>query len=203
MILEAMDGIRVEAALLRANLPELTLREGMTLPGRVLERAGAFGVLMLAGAALSAELPENLAAGTALRLRVEEVSADRVLLRALEPQAPPPAATPPADVRVQLPGGRAAEVRVTEDGAAGPDGRRPTTIVLDYASPALGALDFKLVHRPGAGLQVTVGAVAGRAEDHARAAAEELREALSASSDLPVTVTVISRPPEPRVDVYA
>ncbi len=202
MILEAMDVLRVEAALLRANLPDLTLREGMTLPGRVLERAGAFGVLMLAGAALSAELPDNLTAGTALRLRVEEVSADRVLLRALEPQGPPPAATPPPDVRVPLPGGREAEVRVTEEAGGGPGGRA-TTIALAYESPALGTLDLKLVHRPGAGLQVTVGAVAGVAEDHARASAEELREALSAAAGLPVTVTVIPRPPEPRVNVYA
>ena len=40
MILEAMamDLLRVEAALLRAQLPELVLRPGMTLPARVMER---------------------------------------------------------------------------------------------------------------------------------------------------------------------
>jgi hypothetical protein len=202
MILEAMDTLRVEAALLRANLPDLTLRPGMTLPGRVLERSGNFGLLMLAGAALSAELPENLTAGSMLRLRVEEVSADRVLLRALEPQAAPAAPAPPPDVTVPLPGGREAEVRVTED-AAGPDGRRTTTIALAYDSPALGTLDLKLVHRPGAGLQATVGAAAGPAEDRARGAAGALRQALTDALGMPATVTVIARPPEPRVDVYA
>ena len=203
MILEAMDVLRVEAALLRANLPDLTLRPGMTLPGRVLERAGQFGVLMLAGAALSAELPDNLTAGTALRLRVEDISGDRVLLRALEPQPAAVPQQPPPDVRLPLPGGRQAQVRVTEDAASGPDGRRPTTIALAYESPALGTLDLRLVHRPGAGLQVTVGATAGSAEERARAAAEDLRRALSDAVGVPVTVAVVGRPPEPRVDVYA
>ena len=195
--------LKVDVALLRANLPDLMLRPGMTLPGRVLERAGQFGVLMLAGTALAAELPDDLAAGAAVRLRVEEVGADRVVLRALE--APPAAAPqpPPPDVALPLPGGARAEVRVTE--RAGPEGEAgpATTIALAFASPALGPLDLKLVHRPGAGLQVTVGAVAGAAEDLARAAADELRGALSRAVGAPATVAVVGRPPEPRVDVYA
>jgi hypothetical protein len=67
MILEAMDLLRVEAALLRAQLPELVLRAGMTLPARVMERAGRFGVLLLAGTPLSAELPDELRPGDRLR----------------------------------------------------------------------------------------------------------------------------------------
>src|SRR5687767_11851130 len=118
-----MDPLKIEAALLRANLPDLTLRPGMTLPGRVLERAGQFGVLLLAGTALSAELPDELTAGATLRLRVEEVGADRVVLRALEAPPAPPAAPPPPDVALPLPGGARAEVRVTEAPDRGPDGR--------------------------------------------------------------------------------
>ena len=195
--------LKVDVALLRANLPDLMLRPGMTLPGRVLERAGQFGVLMLAGTALAAELPDNLAAGAAVRLRVEEVGADRVVLRALE--APPAAAPhpPPPDVALPLPGGARAEVRVSEREGREGETSTPTTIALAYASPALGPLELRLVHRSGAGLQVTVGAVAGVAEDLARAAADELREALSRAVGAPATVTVVPRPPEPKVDVYA
>src|ERR687888_2055732 len=101
-----MDVLRVEAALLRAQLPELVLRPGMTLPARVMERAGQFGVLLLAGTPLSAELPDELRAGDRLRLRVEEVGADRVVLRAVETQAQPPAAgspLPPPEVALPLP----------------------------------------------------------------------------------------------------
>jgi hypothetical protein len=196
-----MDVLKVEVALLRANLPDLTLRPGMTLPGRVLERAGQFGVLMLAGTALTAELPDDLAAGSAVRLRVEEVGADRVVLRALE--APPAAPTqqPPPDIALPLAGSGHAEVRVT-DGREG-KGAAPTTIALAYRSPALGTLDIRLVHRPGTGMQVTVAAIAGIAEERARAAAAELRDALSRAVGAPATVTVVGRPPEPKVDVYA
>src|SRR5215207_1976805 len=127
-----MDVLKVEVALLRANLPELTLRPGMTLPGRVLERAGQFGVLMLAGTALTAELPDNLAAGATVRLRVEEIGADRVVLRALE--APPAAPTqqPPPDIALPLPNGSRAEVRVAERAGQARDGATPTTIALAY-----------------------------------------------------------------------
>ena len=60
MILEAMDLLRVEAALLRAQLPELVLRPGMTLPARVMERLGEMGLLLLAGTPLSAQLHDEL-----------------------------------------------------------------------------------------------------------------------------------------------
>src|SRR5919206_4840185 len=98
-----MDLLRVEAALLRAQVPELVLRPGMTLPARVMERAGQFGVLLLAGTPLSAELPDELQAGDRLRLRVEEVGADRVVLRAVEAQQAPAPAPGPAGAPVPPP----------------------------------------------------------------------------------------------------
>src|SRR5215212_9484370 len=103
-----MDVLRVQAALLRANMPELVLRPGLMLPAKVLERAGTHGILLLAGTPLSAELPDELQAGARLRLRVEEVGADRVVLRAVEPggPAPAPVQAPPPDVTLPLPGGR-------------------------------------------------------------------------------------------------
>jgi hypothetical protein len=205
MILEAMDLLRVEAALLRAQLPELVLRPGMTLPARVMERHGQFGVLLLAGTPLSAELPDELAAGARLRLRVEDVTADRVVLRAVETPAPAPAAAaPPPQIGLPLPGGLRSEVRVTEQAAEGRGPGDPVTVALDYDSPALGTLDLRLVQQPGgAGLQVTIGATSGMPEERVRGAAEELRKGLTEATGLPATVRVIGRPPAPRVNLYA
>jgi hypothetical protein len=217
-----MDVLRVDIALLRASLPELILRPGMTLPARVLERAGQHGVLLLAGTPLSAELPDDLPAGARLRLRVVEVGAERVVLRPVEtPGAgqPSPAAhapvreepaaraaphlqPPPPDVALPLPGGRQAEVRVTERVPDERGGGEPAAVGLAYDSPSLGTLDLRIVHRLGAGMQVTVGAMAGMPEAQVRRAAEELREALSAATGLPASVRVIARPPEQRVDLY-
>src|SRR6185312_13578190 len=109
-----MDLLRVEAALLRAQLPELTLRPGMTLPARVMERHGQMGLLLLAGTPLSAQLPDELKAGDRLRLRVEDVG-EQVVLRTVEtPAAQQQTAAPPPEVALPLPGGGRAEVRVTE-----------------------------------------------------------------------------------------
>ncbi|HEX2102556.1 MAG TPA: hypothetical protein VHF51_02825 [Solirubrobacteraceae bacterium] len=200
-----MDVLRVQAALLRANMPDLVLRPGLMLPAKVLERAGQHGILLLAGTPLSAELPDELRAGARLRLRVEEVGPDRIVLRAVDTPAAPgaqPLQPPPPDVALPLPGGRQAEVRVTERA----DERRadaPAAVALAYDSPALGTLDLRLVLQPGAGLAVTVGATAGAPEDQARAAADALRAALSEATGLPASVRVVARPPEPRVDLYA
>jgi hypothetical protein len=214
-----MDVLRVEVALLRAALPDLILRPGMTLPARVLERAGQHGLLLLAGTPLSAELPDDVPAGARLRLRVEEVGHERVVLRAVETppaasqQAHGPAREEPAaraaqqaqvppDVALPLPGGRQAEVRVTERASDERQAGEPASVGLAYESPALGTLDMRIVHQPGAGMQVTVGAMAGMPEAEVRRAAEELRAALSAATGLPATVRVVARPPEQKVDLY-
>jgi hypothetical protein len=199
-----MDVLRVQAALLRANMPDLVLRPGLMLPAKVLERAGQHRLLLLAGTPLSAELPDDLEAGARLRLRVEEVGPDRVVLRAVDTPATPgaPPLQPP-DVALPLPGGRQAEVRVTERAAEGRAGDEPAVVALAYDSPALGTLDLRLVLQPRAGLAVTVGATAGAPEDRVRAAADGLRTALSEATGLPASVRVVGRPPEPRVDLYA
>jgi hypothetical protein len=201
-----MELLRVEAALLRAQLPELVLRPGMTLPARVMERHGQMGLLLLAGTPLSAQLPDELKAGDRLRLRVEDVG-EQVVLRTVEtpaPGAPQPAQTPPPDVALPLPGGRQVEIRVTEQAAERRGDGEPVTVALDYDSPALGRLDLRLVQQAGgAGIQVTVGAMAGAPEERARAAAEELRRALADATGLPATVRVVGRTPRPRVNLYA
>jgi hypothetical protein len=203
MILEAMDLLRVEAALLRAQLPELVLRPGMTLPARVMERHGRMGLLLLAGTPLSAQLPDDLEAGDRLRLRVEDVG-EQVVLRTVETPAAQPAATPPPALGLPLPHGGRAEVRVTEQAGDGRSDDEPAAVALEYDSPALGTIAMRLVRQPGgAGLQVTVGATAGAPEERVRGAAEELRRALAEATGLPATVRVIGRPPKPRVNLYA
>jgi hypothetical protein len=205
MILEAMDLLRVEAALLRATLPELVLRPGMTLPARVMERHGQMGLLLLAGTPLSAKLPDELQAGDRLRLRVEDVG-EQVVLRTVDTpaaQQQAPAQAPP-ELALPLPNGAHAELRVTEkaDERRGED--EPVTVALDYHSPALGTLDMRLVLQPGGGgLQVTVGATAGAPEDRVRGAAEDLRRALADATGLPASVRVVGRTPKARVDLYA
>jgi hypothetical protein len=201
-----MDVLRVQAALLRANMPDLVLRPGLMLSGKVLERVGQHGILLLAGTPLSAELPAELQAGARLRLRVEDVGADRVVLRAVETPAGPAAQQalqPPPDVALPLPGDRQAEVRVTERAEGGRGGPEPAAVTLAYDSPALGRLDLRLVLQPGADLQVTVGATAGAPEARVRSAADGLRAALAEATGLPASVRIVARPPEPRVDLYA
>jgi hypothetical protein len=205
MILEAMDLLRVEAALIRSQLPELVLRPGMTLPARVMERHGQMGLLLLAGTPLSAQLPDELKAGDRLRLRVEDVG-EQVVLRTVEAQAPAqqPVHAPPPEVALPLPGGHQAQIRVTEEADERRGDGEPAAVALTYASPALGELDLRLVQQPGgAGLQVTVGATVGVPEERVRAAAEELRRALADATGLPATVRVVGRPPKSRVSLYA
>src|SRR3954447_1388943 len=152
MILEAMDLLRVEAALLRAQLPELVLRPGMTLPARVMERHGQMGLLLLASTPLAAQLPDELKAGDRLRLRVEDVG-EQVVLRTVETpssqQAQQSQHAVPPEVALPLPGGRQAEIRVTEQAAGRRGDCEPVTVALDYDSPALGKLDLRLVPQPG------------------------------------------------------
>jgi hypothetical protein len=108
----------------------------------------------------------------------------------------------PPDVALPLPGGRQAEVRVTERASDERQAGEPASVGLAYESPALGTLDLRIVHQPGAAMQVTVGAMAGMPEAEVRRAAEELRAALSAATGLPATVRVVARPPEQKVDLY-
>ncbi len=131
---------------------DLVLVVGRTLAGRVLERQGAHGLLLLAGTPLVAQLPPDVAAGTRLRLRVTEAGPERVRLEVLPEQAagttasaeasaaPPPAAT------VGLPGG--AVLRVLEDGRRSRDASDATSggrsVALRLDSPTLGRIDLRV-----------------------------------------------------------
>src|SRR3954468_11782750 len=100
-----------------ARVQETQLKDGDILAARVLKG----GALLLGGARVSASLPPGLEPGTVVRVRVREVSAERLVLQlvpeqsdqtqvASAPQAPIPT------VPVPLPGGAAARLLVEPDG---------------------------------------------------------------------------------------
>ncbi len=76
-----MDPIAVTASLLRAQLPDLPLREGATLMARVASRGEQSAVIVLAGVPLTAQVPPEVQAGATLRLKVQEVTPERITLQ--------------------------------------------------------------------------------------------------------------------------
>src|SRR3954453_4131649 len=105
-----MEPIAVTAALLRAQLPDLPLREGATLMARVASRGEQNAVIVLAGVPLTAQVPPEGQAGATLRLKVQEVPPERITLQ-IDPgpqgEATPhgTAPPPPRGAAPQAPGG--------------------------------------------------------------------------------------------------
>jgi hypothetical protein len=193
-----MEALRIQAALLRAQLPDLVLREGMQLVAKVAERHERHGIIVLAGAPLTAELPDEVQAGDVLRLTVAESGGERVVLRIADPSAQPPVAP---GLGLPLPGGAHARVTVDERAeGGGPGGEDAAEIRLTYASPTLGPVEL---HLSLAGEQVLVGvrARAGEPVARAEAAAAELREAVAAATGRTAQVRVSAR--RDPLDVYA
>jgi hypothetical protein len=191
--------VRLEAALLRAALPDLVLREGSVLAARVAERSGRHGLLMLAGTALVAELPDDVRAGERLRLAVQDTAGDQVVLRVVPD---PPTSVPPGVMALPLPDGRSAQVRVEEREAGGErgDADEPTVVTLVYDSPALGAIELRLAVDPtGASAHVQVGA--GAPFLLAEEGREALRGALEGATGRSAAVEVLAR--RDPLDVYA
>jgi hypothetical protein len=186
--------VSVQAALLRAQLPDVTLREGTSVVARVLSRGERHGVLVIAGIPLTATLPEEIGkTGETLRLSVSDVSPDRVTLKldeVVNPAAQPP--PPPADrprVTVEEPPAR---VRV--------GGEERARVALSFSSPALGRLDLRIEVTPGR-VMVGVEAAAGRPFELADAASGRLQDGLQARTGLEPAVQVTPRR-EP-LDLYA
>src|SRR3954463_12702479 len=96
-----MDPIAVAPALLRAQLPDVPLREGATMMARVASRSDTHAVVVIAGVPLTAQVPPEVPTGATLRLKVAKVTPERVMLKIEPPpgeQAPAPqqpAAPPP------------------------------------------------------------------------------------------------------------
>jgi hypothetical protein len=187
--------VSVATALLRAQLPELTLREGASVTARVASRGEGHGVLVLAGIPLTAQLPDGVASGATLKLRIEEVSPERVVLRMDGQPAEAPTAGPAAP-RPEAP--RLAVGEPPRRAPAGEDGA--ASVALAFVSPALGRLDLRIDLASGA-VQVGVEAPAGRAFEAADGGAERLRATLEATLERPAAVRVTPRR-EP-LDVYA
>jgi len=177
--------------LLRGLLPDLPVRPGAVLHGRVVDGR----TLVLEGLRLAARLPDDVRAGDVLRLRVEEASAERLHLRIQSQVEPPaaqstgPGAAVPVAVAVQvpLPGGAAFAVLPDGEGAGGRAGRSGA-VNLRFESPGLGRLDIRLD-----GQAATVHVSDGKPAARVRAAVAELRAALSGALGRPVAVTVHPR----------
>jgi hypothetical protein len=180
----------LDPALLKAELPTLVIRPGMTLAARVAETHGSRGLLMIANAALAAELPDGVKAGDTLRLRVQEASSDRIVMR-MESDAQQ-VQQQPTVVPVPLPGDLRAYIHVNDEEADGQGAERSAQVAITYRSPQLGALDFRL-GLEGGGLTVQVGAREGAPFELARTQAQELREALSTATGKPVQLSVTPR----------
>jgi hypothetical protein len=179
--------------MLKAELPTLVIRPGMTLAARVAETHGSRGLLMIANAALAAELPEGVKAGDTLKLRVQEATPDRIVMR-LETE-------PPQVPLVPLPGGQQARLEVHDrEGEGSQVAGRRSQVAITYRSPSLGAIDFQL-GLDGSAVTVQVLAKEGAPYELAQAQAEELRDGLTRATGKPVQLTVSPR--HDPLDVYA
>jgi hypothetical protein len=209
-----MDAIQLNAVLLRNLLPDLRMTPGSTFVGRIMERHAGHGLLNLAGTVLLAKLPEGVEEGARLRLAVQEVTPEHVVMRIVQ-DAGPPAAQPgttqalpqaPSAVAVPLPDGTQAQMRlevIADDEAALAGGAdRVKAVTVHYDSPALGRVDVRLVLGPN-GLAAGVGAAAGAPVQLAAQHAEELRAGLSRAMGRPVEVHVGRRTEQARVDLRA
>jgi uncharacterized protein YqiB (DUF1249 family) len=197
----ALSGpVPVDLVLLRGLLPDVPLRPGAIVAGRVLDQR----TLVLAGVRLAAQLPDGLEPGQRLRLRVEEAGTERVHLKIVETvagqaEAQAAAQIPPTAYALALPGGVAVRVYVDEREAAAPKrggAAAARSVVVRYDSPTLGRLDVRL-DRDAAAVHVS----AGEATERVRNAADVLREALARATGHPVQVTV--HPREETLDVRA
>src|SRR4051794_11873603 len=139
-----IDRVALDALLLRAQFPDLRLREGASVVARVASCAETHGVIVLAGVPLTAELPPDVRAGETLHLRVQDVSEERVTLR-LEPQAPPAAPAPVPDPGAPPAPPRPAQLAVEEPPRRPPGGAEGSAgVALSFDSAVLGRLDLRL-----------------------------------------------------------
>ena len=187
-----MEPIAVAAALLREQLPDVTLRAGSTVVARVASVNEQHAVLVLAGIPLTAEVPPGLENGATLRLKVREVTPDRVTLQ-IDPQVvPQPAPAPQAQeprVVVEEPPHR----------GRGEDGEPADIVSLSFTSPTLGRIDLRL-ELNGVRLLTDVTTPAGPATDVAQQSGERLRANLEGKG---LDATVRVRPRRQSFDGYA
>jgi len=188
-----MHTLRVEAALLRAMLPDLVLREGMQVVASVAERAGQKGIIILAGTPLAAQLPDEVKTGDVLRLTVAETSSERIVLRIVDAQQAAQAPVP--TVGVPLADGTSARITVAErdaDEARGAEAEQHE-VRLTFASARLGDLDLHVALAGGEALRVNVRARAGAPFELAERHAAALQAAVATATGKPAQVLVSAR----------
>jgi hypothetical protein len=190
-----MDPISVAAALLREQLPDVTLRPGSTVMARVASKHEQHAVLVLAGVPLTAKVPEEVENGATLRLKVKEVTPERVTLQ-IEPQQAGAVEQQAAPQRMEQP-----KVTVEEPPARrrGADGELADVVALAFHSPTLGRIDLRLELR-GEHLLTDVTTDNGPPLDVAQGSSERLRASLKGVGLDP---TVRVRPRRDSFDAYA
>ena len=186
-----MEPIAVAAALLREQLPDVTLRPGSTVVARVASVNEQHAVLVLAGVPLTAEVPPGVENGTTLRLKVREVTPERVTLQ-IDPQVVPPQA-PPAQVPPRV------VVDEPPHRGRGEDGEPADIVALSFTSPTLGRIDLRL-ELNGVRLLTDVTTPPGPATDLATGSSERLRANLEGKG---LDATVRVRPRRQSFDGYA
>ena len=187
-----MEPIAVVAALLREQLPDVTLRPGSTVLARVASVHEQRAVLVLAGIPLTAEVPPGLENGATLRLKVHEVTPERVTLQIdpqVVPQQPAPAQAQEPRVVVEDPPHR----------GRGEDGEPADIVALSFTSPTLGRIDLRL-ELNGVRLLTDVTTPAGPPTDLARHSSERLRANLEGVG---LDATVRVNPRRESFDAYA
>jgi hypothetical protein len=188
--------VAVRTLLLQQAMPELPLRPGASVVARVASRGDLNGVLVLAGVPLSAQLPREVESGATLRLKVREITPERVTLQLDGPPIPPPPAEAPAPPRhdgtarvdVQDPPRRRVQ-----------DGEERSSVVLGFQSAELGRLDLRIELTAGK-VEVVVDTPA-QVHDLVQDEAERLRDGLTVRVQRAADVTV--RPRREPVDLYA
>lgn len=210
----------IEAALLRdlmkqvgtgfPGAPFTPLRIGEVIGGRIAMSPTGDRMLMIAGVRIPAQLPADLVAGQAMRLQVTESSAERLVLQVVRDTAPAPdgavhvrdqtqpapgtVATPYA--AIPMPGGASARVWLDPDvdaeAAAQAEKIRARSMVVRYDSPELGRVDVVL-RLDQEKLEATVLAPAGESIARLRSAVPELRDALMAATEGPVSLSTGGR----------
>lgn len=193
-MLEGMDSIAVTAALLRAQLPDLPIREGSSLMARVASRGDSHAVIVIAGLPVTAQLPPEVQAGAVLKLKVKEVTAERVWMQ-IDQQQQPQVGQPAPQAQLQP----RVEVEEPPTRHVGADGEPVDIVALAFTHPVLGRLDLRLELR-GERILADVTTPAGRPHQVASNSSERLRANLE-TVGLEATVTV--RPRHTPLDLYA
>lgn len=197
--------IQVNAMLLRAAAPDLALIPGRSLMASVLERGPQHvGIINLAGAILTAELPEDVRPGDRLRLVVKEATNERLLMQIAPPreaQHAAPTLQPPAPAEVNLPGGRSIALleRKRERGGAGAGAAEEEAVTLRLRLPALGEVELRIA-QDAAATRVRV-TLPPEAVALGEQRSQQLRAALEARIGRPAEVAIAPR--RRPLDVYA